>query len=1408
MMEFFPCKYRVVGSRSIFGRQQKALRISFAIGLLSALGALAGCGGSSGTISTSSPLAITTSSLPTGQVGTAYSAALTATGGTAPYAWSLSGGTLPAGLKLNTSTGAITGIPTAAASAAALTISVTDSGSPAQSKSVNLSLTIAAAGAASLSISTISLPNGELGTAYSSTLAAHGGTTPYSWSLTSGTLPAGLILTPAAGIISGTPTAAVNAASLTFMVTDSSTPAQTQSVTLNLTITATTPSPLSITTMSLPSGQVGAAYTTTLTASGGTTPYTWSLTSGTLPAGLILAPSTGIISGTPTANATATSLAFTVTDSSTPAQNQSVTLSLTVSSSGTTATCGESSQTGTDGGNALGQLGTPCVTGTNSAGYTVSSISYWVGTPASTSFALGVYSDSSSTPNALLCSVLTGTITPSSGWNTTAISGCPTLTASTPYWVGYITASNTIQQGIVSGACPGTSSLYSVWSSNDQSGVSLSNPFGSSAPNPNYCYSVYMTLNTVSGSTGSLAITTTSLPNGAVGTSYSATLAASGGTTPYTWSLTIGTLPTGLTLNTATGAITGTPTVAASATSLTFEVTDSENPAQSVSATLGLTVNPSVTSSTCGETSQSGTDSGNVLGQLGTPCVTGTNSAGYTVSSISYWVGTPTSTSFDLGVYSDSSGTPNALLCSVSTGTITPSSGWNMIGISGCPTLAASSPYWVGYITGSNTLQQGTVSGACPGTTSSYSVWANSDPQPTVSLLNPFGSATPVSSGSGYCYSLYMTLNTVPSSGITVSVSPQQTGITINQTLSLTPTTTDTAGVNWSVTGSGCSGTACGTVSSATSLTGVAVTYTPPSSAGVYTITASSVTTNSIRATATVGVTDLAGMTTYHNDLYRDGANAQEYALNTSNVTNSAFGKLFSCAVDEAVYAQPLWVPDLSINGAVHNVIFVATQNDSLYAFDADSNTTPCTPLWQVNLLDTTSHGGTPGETSVPSSGTGALVGSASSTGGDIQPEVGVTGTPVIDPSTNTLYVVSKSVIASGPTFFQRLHAIDLATGTEKFLGPATIAATYPGTADGSSTTTFVPQVENQRAGLALVNGTVYISWASHEDIPILGAVPPFYGWIMGYSASDLTIQPSVFNVAPNVPSSPMAGEGIGDGGIWMSGGAPAADSSGNLYVITANGVFDPTTNNYGDTLLQLSPSLTVSSNYFTPTDQLTDDESDTDFGSGGAVLIDLPANGGNPTHLIAGGGKDAALYLLNRDAMDGYGDSNALQKSYFTSSGFHGIFATPAFWNSTLYISAYKGQLVAFTLNPSASLTQRSDVIPETFAKFGPTPSVSSTPNNSNGIVWIIDAAQYCTDGSPDCGPAVLRAYDATNLSNEIWNSTLGSGNSAGNAVKFTVPTVANGKVYVGTRGNNTGGADNSTTTPGELDVYGLLPN
>ena len=282
--------------------------------------------------------------------------------------------------------------------------------------------------------------------------------------------------------------------------------------------------------------------------------------------------------------------------------------------------------------------------------------------------------------------------------------------------------------------------------------------------------------------------------------------------------------------------------------------------------------------------------------------------------------------------------------------------------------------------------------------------------------------------------------------------------------------------------------------------------YTAGTAAGAHTVFATSVANTANSGIATVAVTDLAGVYTYHNDLARDGVNSHEYALTTASVNTTSFGKLFACTVDGAIYGQPLWVANLTVSGAKHNVVFVATQHDSLFAFDADSS--PCVTLWTASLIDTT-HGAAAGETTVPSGPTGNLVGQGF---GDITPETGVTSTPVIDPATNTLYVVSKSVDSAKTTFYQRLHAIDPTTGKEKTGSPVTIAGTFPGTGDGSVTVAFSPRTELQRCGLTLVNGVVYIAWAGHEDFP------PYYGWIMGYTYNGASFaQSSVLNVTPNV---------------------------------------------------------------------------------------------------------------------------------------------------------------------------------------------------------------------------------------------------------------------------------------------------
>jgi hypothetical protein len=492
--------------------------------------------------------------------------------------------------------------------------------------------------------------------------------------------------------------------------------------------------------------------------------------------------------------------------------------------------------------------------------------------------------------------------------------------------------------------------------------------------------------------------------------------------------------------------------------------------------------------------------------------------------------------------------------------------------------------------------------------------------------------------------------------------------------------------------------------------------------------------------------------------------------------------------VDGAVYTQPLWVANLLVNGATHNVVFVATQHDSLYAFDADAS--PCSQLWQVSLIDG-NHGGLGGETTVPEGPAGWLVGAGE---GDIQPEVGVTGTPVIDPPTSTapgtLYVVSKSVNTAGPTFYQRLHAIDLATGRERTGSPVTISATFPGTTDcGSGNTDFSPRQNGQRPGLALVNGTVYIAWASHEDHP------SYCGWVIGYTYNGTSLTRSaVLNVTPNV----------GYGGIWMGGAAPAADSNGHLYVVTGNGGFDANSstapnNDYGDSFLQLSSSLAILS-YFTPSDEQSDQANDVDFGGGGAAVVL------NSQHLVIGGGKDGFLYLLNGDKMGGFGDSNARQRFSVGSS----IFATGAFWNNVYYLAGAGGPLQSWSFSTTSNTFNTSplSISPTTYGQRGATPSVSASGPGSNGIVWALDNSNYCTKLSPSCGPTVLHAYKAVDLSSDLWNSGMVSADAAGNAVKFTVPTIANGKVYVGTRGNNTGGNFGSTTRSGELDVYGLKPD
>jgi hypothetical protein len=570
-----------------------------------------------------------------------------------------------------------------------------------------------------------------------------------------------------------------------------------------------------------------------------------------------------------------------------------------------------------------------------------------------------------------------------------------------------------------------------------------------------------------------------------------------------------------------------------------------------------------------------------------------------------------------------------------------------------------------------------------------------------------------------------------PTGSVSVSVSPVRAGLTTGQTQTFTATVTGNSDtiVKWEVDSISGGNSDVGKINAS----GV---YSAPNKPGTHTVAARSDADSTVSATASVAVTDLAGVFTYHNDLSRDGVNGQEYALNTSTVKASSFGKRFACALDAAAYAQPLWVANANVGGGTHNVVIAATQHDTVYAFDADAS--PCQTYWSQSLV-------AGGETWVNSGDVNT---------GDISPDIGIVGTPVIDPNTNTIYVVSKS--KNGSSFHQRLHALNLSDGSERFGGPQEINFSSGGA-------NFNPLTQNQRAGLALVGGVVYVAYASHGDNPV------YYGWVVGYNASNLS-QVSVFNDDP----------GSGFGGIWMSGGAPASDGN-NLYVITGNGVFDGNTQ-FGDSFLRLSTGGGINvTGFFSPNDQDSLRSGDIDLGSGGAaILVDQPTA---PNHLLIGGGKEGALYLLNRDNLGGNTSNDAGAVQIFSVG--NRIFATPAFWQNTLYIGPISDHVKSYTLNTGAGQfnTSPASQSPGTFGFPGTTPSISAQ-GGSNGIVWAIENA----------GTAILHAYDATNLGSELWNSAGNGADQAGPAVKFTVPTVANGKVYVG--------------TASEISVYGLLPN
>jgi outer membrane protein assembly factor BamB len=500
-------------------------------------------------------------------------------------------------------------------------------------------------------------------------------------------------------------------------------------------------------------------------------------------------------------------------------------------------------------------------------------------------------------------------------------------------------------------------------------------------------------------------------------------------------------------------------------------------------------------------------------------------------------------------------------------------------------------------------------------------------------------------------------------------------------------------------------------------------------------------------------LTTVPDITTYHNNVVRDGLNAQETILTLANVNSAQFGKIGFDPVDGLVDAQPLYLANVIAGGKLRNVLYIATEHDSVYAFDADTGE----QIWKTSVLGS-------GETTSDPRGCYQVV-----------PEIGILSTPVIDRkqgANGTLFAVAMTKDASG-NYHQRLHALDITTGAEIAGSRAEITASYPGTGDNSSNgvVVFDPSQYKQRAALMLLNGNIYIGWSSHCDIG------PYTGWVMAYSESTLK-QTQLLNLTPNGS----------DGSIWMSGGGQAADSSGNIYFFDANGTFDhvldangfPSNGDFGNAILKLSTAGKLAvADYFEPFN--TDDESgsDLDLGSGGVVLLpDQTDSQGVVHHLLAGGGKDANLYVADRDHLGKFisgGTDNSNLYQFVSGALEGGVFSTPAFFNGVLYIGAVGDALKAFSMANAKLATIPASQTTTRFQYPGTTPSVSAN-GTQNGIVWALESAASA--------PAVLHAYDAANLGNELYNSQQAPNgrDSFGTGNKFITPLIVNGKVYVGT--------------------------
>lgn len=598
-----------------------------------------------------------------------------------------------------------------------------------------------------------------------------------------------------------------------------------------------------------------------------------------------------------------------------------------------------------------------------------------------------------------------------------------------------------------------------------------------------------------------------------------------------------------------------------------------------------------------------------------------------------------------------------------------------------------------------------------------------------------------------------------------VTVHPARTSLTLSEPQQYTATVVNTTNhsVVWSVDGIRGGNSTVGTISTA----GL---YHPPAKRSVHTITAASVVAPSATGSATVWITDYPGMFTYHADRFRSGVNLQEFALTKSTIKSSTFGKVFKRVVDGQIYAQPLYVANLTIAGAKHNVVFVATEHSSVYAFEADGRTTA--PFWKRSFIN-------------PSAGITTISKPANAL---ISPEISISSTPVIDISTSTLYV-AVSTNENG-SIVHRLHALSLTTGAEKFGGPIKIQGSVPGTYPALAVNGRVPFVAKQhlqRPALLLLNGNVYIAYGSNGD------QLPYNGWLFAFSAQGTGVlhQVAVFCTSPDKGAS----------AIWQSGDGPAADPSGNIYLATGNGAFDLNTGgrDAGNTVLKLAlqSGALVKLDYFTPFNTADLTTNDLDLGAAGPILPPTQAGAAAP-NLVIVGGKDGKIYSINRSNMGKFNSATNNDVQTLTLGNpepTNGLFATPAALGTSIYFGEVNEPLERFIFSNGLLSTAPAAQTSTVFLYPGTSPMISA--NGSSSILWALDLHAY-VGGTPDgtvntSGPAVLHAYDGSTLQ-ELYNSTqAGTRDTAGKALKFTSPTIANGHVYVG--------------AANEFDVYGLLP-